>query len=426
LADRVPARTIRAVVEVRRADIAAGAAVARVRQGVDAHSVASDVRQWALDTLPLAAIRGRPAADVATRSAVIGVAFQIDARVPAQHQPRLARAGHALRAVRRSLGARVAASAAVIGVPLQQRARSTAADIRGSSIPDRPLGGPSNVKKDSPRRLAYAARTGFPTAADNAAATAVERVKVRVGANAAAVRAAAYARANAPAKHACSLRRANDTARPAVVWVRQKIDALPVADGAICAGNARSLVAVRRQFAAHVAAGAAVIGIRIDEGAQAVAVHGAAGAAIHALASHARVPPIGSRFLAHVTAGAAVFQVVIQEGASPAAVDGSLEAGVLAPARDAGTLFVATRLLADISAGAAVVEVAVQIGTDVAAGARSTKTAGVAVARAAGSQTLILLPFVATSAEAFAWVGAGGRDGFQPQRAEEDTGQGCS
>src|SRR5262249_17452593 len=143
---------------------------------------------------------------------------------------------------------------------------------------------------------------------------------------------------------------------------------------------------------------------------------------------------VGSRCWAYVAAGAAVVGIRIQEGACPVAVDRALDAPVCAVSIDACAVLVETRLRTRVSAGAAVVEVVGKIGAGasgtgqsitaagVTAAARSTETAGGPAARLAGGEARILLPLVAAPAEGLARVGGTSNGDVQPQWAEDEPG----
>ena len=75
-------------------------------------------------------------------------------------------------------------------------------------------------------------------------------------------------------------------ATSAIVWVRRRIDADPPATykgeyaGRLL--DARPIETDRRRLGAHIAAGAAVVGVGIEEGAATVAVHGSFDAVVNA------------------------------------------------------------------------------------------------------------------------------------------------
>src|SRR5262249_21377931 len=133
------------------------------------------------------------------------------------------------------------------------------------------------------------------------------------------------------------------------------------------------------------------------------------------------------RIGADVSAGAAVVRVRVQEGACPIAGGGAVDAGVDAVAVDARAVLVGAGRRTHVAARAAVGDVNGQIGAVVAA-AGAAEAAGVAVARPAGCKASVLLALITASTECLARVFPsgglvpGGRRGG-PQRAEEGAGQ---
>lgn len=183
---------------------------------------------------------------------------------------------------------------------------------------------------------------------------------------------------------------------------------------------------------AHVAAGAAVVGVLPNVRACRTPVRRRLmidnrTIDITSATRHWHARSLGTHFtkITNNTARAAVVEVPVQERADSSAVHGPFGAGVLASAVNARAEFRGTRA-ASVAAGAAVVDVG-QLRAVVAA-AVSAQCCAIGSAGAADGNAIILCPLVATAADGFAAIlllllTVAGPGALQPQRTEDGAGQ---
>ncbi len=215
---------------------------------------------------------------------------------------------------------------------------------------------------------------------------------------------------------------AHVAAGTAVVTVKVNADAGTAAwDQSAGTFRAVSIGAVRRRSTADVAAGPAVLDVPVQERACAVTVLRAFVTLRPALAVLAPAILVGTRFIADVAAGPAVVLIPVDVRAYSIAADGPVLAMIFAAAVIARGLLVGTSPAAFVKAGSAVPRVACKIRADVASRTIPAEKPGVRIALAALGQALRLLALVA----AFAEGSAQGRSSDQPRRvlAPRNPGQ---